>query len=483
MKRILLIICWMISISVKASCQTVVFDSPKEVYVVDSDGNDTITASRFYRLYAENDKFLLESHIGIEYNYAPKFNDTDTLLLSFGSWMSQGNEMIMKDSLNGYSMNAVRDNNCGLRFDRGLFCTLEKTFYLQEYWNDFKIENQLPDKTLMNFEHSISPKEAIKLKTGCYESTFKICDLMENGRYVYYNKHPKDTLSKGRWTHQGNMLVFWDDGLSEPFYASVEDVRRTIIHGSAMPGAFIASKYDKVLDDSFYYIGYDDSGPSKADMVKPWIGEDFLNAKFMSQFEENRFCEFFFYENEYSIEQIQCFGDVIPVLTLSYGQYLKEGNLLYLIDSFNRSKMTVELSADTSNLTVLSGYCSWVGKTFDFQDKTWHRPEFAYFSDFDEKECPIDDYLSQPPIPMHLGNQYFNMNGFSFELEFVNEDSFIFKTMGVVCLQGKVVRTGNLLILKDNCVEEPFYILISEDSIVPILPGLYGRQKAKVVFE
>ena len=476
MKRILFMT-WILSIMANAFCQTAVYDTPYENNVVYTDCNDTIMESHFYRLNVEDDGFVLESHLGVKYNYAAKYNRTDTLLVSFGRCWLHGDELIMKDSLNGYFMKAVFDNKGGLRFKQGLCFTLEKTF-CQQPWNGIKVKSQLAkyDLSMIDFEQFRSQKVAKKLKMGCYGAGYdKIINLMGNGEYVYYNVYPKDTLSKGHWTQEGDLLVFMDYGLTEPFYAGIEEEKQQIIRGNAMPGAFSATKYGKEYDDSYLYIGYDDIGPSKSDLEKPWMGDDYINARFKGQFEENCFCELYFYDNEYSIEQIQYFDDVIPVLTLSYGRYTKEGNMLYLNDSLNRCQIAVELSSDTSKMTILRGYCSWIGKDFDFQDKTWHRPEFVYFFDFDEVCYSFDNYRNQTLIPIPFGNYHFNINSFSYDLEFEESNLFVFKAMDVVYLQGNFEREGNLLILKDDCIEESFYVLINEESFVAYLPGLFGK--------
>lgn len=479
MKQIFVLICFLLSITANSFCQTIMYDTPNEKFVEYNDDRDTIMTTHFYRLYVEDNRFVLQKHHMVEYNYDPKYNTSDTLLMSFGSCWLQGNELMMKDSLNGYAMKAVFDNEDGLQFIQGLSFTLKKTF-CRQFWNGRIIDNLLPkfDSDVMDLEHFRNQKKAKKMKTGCYESCYdKIFNLMGDGRYVYYSVYPNDTLSKGRWLQQGSMLVFLDDGLTEPFYAGIENIKHPIVRGLMMPGAFYTTKFGKEKSDSYHYVGYDDNGPSKADLAKPLMGNGFINARFKSRSEENRVYELYFYEKEYSIEQIQYFDDVIPVLTLSYGKYTKEGNMLYLNDSLNGYQMTVELSADTSKLIMIQGYCSWIGKEFGFQDKTWHRPEFAYFFDFDDFYCPFEDYRNQKNInPYLLGNYQFRRHGnFPHELVLTEDSRYLYKVMDVLLLYGEVTRDGNLLILEDDCIDEPFFVLIEKNGLVPYLPGLFGR--------
>ncbi len=481
MKQIFVLICFLLSITANSFCQTIMYDTPNEKIVEYNDDGDTIVATHFYRLFVEDNRFVLQRHLMVEYNYDPKYNTSDTLLMSFGSCWLQGNELMMRDSLNGYAMKAVLDNEGGLQFVQGLSFTREKTFLWQP-WNGQEIDSHLPtiDSDVMDLEHFRNQKEAKRMKTGCYESGYdKIFNLMGNGRYVYYSVYPKDTLSKGRWLQQGGLLVFLDDGLTEPFYACIENIKPQVVRGLMMPGAFCATKYGKEKSDSYHYVGYDDNGPSKADLAKPLMGNGFINASFKSRSEENRIYELYFYENEYSIEQIQYFDDVIPVLTLSYGKYTKEGNILYLNDSLNGYQMTVELSADTSKLIMIQGYCSWIGKEFVFQDKTWHRPDFAYFFDFDEMKYPYDDHRNQPLITNPFGSHHFKNQWCSSDFELFDDGGFVFKLLGVDYLRGKFFREGNLFILQDNCIDQSFYVLIKEEGLVPYLPGLFGKELLK----
>ena len=58
------------------------------------------------------------------------------------------------------------------------------------------------------------------------------------------------------------------------------------------------------------------------------------------------------------------------------------------------------------------------------------------------------------------------------------EGTFSYYVMGNRYLEGNVSRIGNLLELRDNCIKEPFYVLIEKDGLVPYLPGLFGKEKS-----
>lgn len=464
-------------LAINVYCQIEVFDTPKETTYLKVFEGDTVIEYKHYRLYVEGNQYVLENHLGAEFNFNQKHNTKDALLLSFGHCSLKDDELLMVDSLNGYKMKAVYVNKDNLQFVQGFDCTKGKVFSLCHDCNEPYISFPFSELNQKFFDRESyrEQKDAKQLKLGYYHSSFKKFCLMENGRYFYYNQFPKDTISKGEWKQDGNLLIFKDDGLNEPFFACIED-RRWHLYGQTMPGA--ASK-DLFFDDNYLYAGYDEDGPSEADLAKPWIGEHFINAQFGTDYDGNAVYEVYFYENEYSIHQVQYFGDVIPVSTISYGSYYKEDFKLYLSDSLLGYRMTFELCADTSKITMLQGYCPWSNKEFEFEDKTWHRPEYAYFFDFEEITYPNKDYQKQQPLVSDLSGIYhFNNHGFTYDLTITDDLRFVYKAMGIVYLQGKVERDGNLLLFKDDCIQEPFYVLVDKDGLVAYLPGLFGKAKS-----
>ena len=175
MKQIFVLICFLLSISTNSFCQTIMYDTSNEKFIEYNDDRDTIMATHFYRLFVEDNRFVLQKHHMVEYNYDPKYNTLDTLLMSFGSCWLQGNELMMKDSLNGYAMKAVFDNEDGLQFIQGLSFTLKRTF-CRQFWNGRIIDSLLPKvgSDVMDLDGFRNQKEAKKMKTGCYESGYDL---------------------------------------------------------------------------------------------------------------------------------------------------------------------------------------------------------------------------------------------------------------------------------------------------------------------
>ena len=471
-----IIIALLTALSFCSYCQVAVYESPKEQMDLEISDCDSVTTHRLFRLSLDEDNYVLESVPGVVFSYESRFNSTDTIVLSFGKYVKQENELQMVDSLSAFSMLAVYDAEGSLQFRQGLAVTMGKTFFLQRTIGVHEVKSRFPKVIIHKLDYEKFRNQEMKpLKPGFYTSGFKKFELKEDGSYVYCNGFPIDTLSVGRWSQEGNLLVFQDKGLKEPFYACIEDRRWKII-GNTMPGSVINGR----LDGSYLFSGYDDSGPTKMDMAKPMMGEDFLNVSFDSKLDENQLVEIYFYENEFSVDQILFNDDIIFVHTISYGTYYKEGYMLHLCDSLIGYKMVFELSSDSTKITLLQGFCPLKGNSFDFVDQTWHRPEHAYFFDFDEVNYPFDDYRKQKkPNPCPAGRYQFRIRGnFPHELVLTDDNRFSYKIMDVLLLHGVATREGNLLILKDDCIEEPFFVLIEKDGLVPNLPGLFGMWKS-----
>jgi hypothetical protein len=464
-------------LTINVFCQVSAYDSPIETpeFVIYPEG-DTFAVYHFYRLYVNEMNYALESHSTAKFSYNPNHNLTDVLLLSFGGCMMDGEELMMVDSLSGFRMKAAFDSTGNLHFTKGLAVTYGKSFSLSSDCD--KQYTRFPVSKVESkwFDHASfrSQQNTKELKFGYYHSSFKKFNLLEDGRYFCCNRFPRDTISKGEWWQEGNLLVFKDDGLDEPFYACIED-RRWKIVGLSMPGAFGRNG----LDYCYSYNGYDIEW-SEADLNIPLIGKDFMNAMFSVDIENGSRIMVGFFGHEYSIEQVQWYDDVIPVHTISCGLYEKEDNMLHLRDSVTGICMTFELTIDTTEITYKQGFCSLMGKSFMFVDKTWHRPDFAYFFDFDEIDYPFNEYREQDSlIPCPAGIYQFRINGnFPHELILTEDGRFSYKAMDVLYLQGSVSREGNLLILKDECIEEPLYVLIEKEGLVAYLPGLFGKEKS-----
>lgn len=473
-----IIIALLTALSFCSYCQVAVYETPNELVGLEVTDGDSVTTHRLFRLSLDEDNFVLESVPGVVFSYDSRFNSTDTIVLSFGKYAKHENELQMVDNLNGFSMLAFYDAKGGLRFCQGLAVTIGKTFLLQSTNDIQEVKMALPKANAqpLDFDKYRNQDGAKPLKLGFYDSGIKKFELKEDGSYVYCNGFPIDTISVGRWSQEGNLLAFRDKGLNEPFYACIED-RIWKINGNAMPGAISNAK----LDGRYTFTGYDIDGPTKMDEAKPMVGEHFLNASFCSELDEDhRVVIIWFFGNEYSIEQVQYMGDIIPVHTVSYGTYCKEGNRLHLRDSVADYTLVYELSPDTTEIVQRQGYCPFKGKTFRLADKTWHRPEHAYFFDFDEVNYPFDDYRKQKkPNPCPAGRYQFRIRGnFPHELVLTEEGTFSYYVMGNRYLEGNVSRIGNLLELRDNCIKEPFYVLIEKDGLVPYLPGLFGKEKS-----
>lgn len=444
---------------------------------------DTIISNRYFRLYLDGEYYALECHHLVTINYDHRYDSHDSTFLSIGTYITQDNTIQMKDSLNGFSLMAVVDDENSISFRQGFGNVIDKTmvFYEETTQKIPGIINPIIYDHHLDLDLFRQNKDTKRLKFGYYESSFCKLNIIEDGRYVLFKQYPRDTISKGRWKREGNLLALMDEHLDQPFYATLEKERGNKITIPTMPWVLFNNT---IIDKTFIYTGYDENIPPDAELAKPMMGKDYLNAVFNSNTDAKETLVVYFYDNEYSIEQMLIdygnFDAIIFVHTISYGQYSKDGFLLHLKDSLNGYEMDFELSADTSKITMTKGYCLWEDSSFYLVEQTWHYPDFAYHGDAEEITHPFDTYLSQDMLqPLHYGNYRFFYNGnYPHDLMLSEDGTFEFYVWDSQFSKGNWYRKGNVLLLYDTCIEQPFYILIDQDGIVPYLPGLFGKVKS-----
>ena len=148
--------------------------------------------------------------------------------LSFGKYERNGDTIQLKDILLNYTMEMVVINSRELVLTKGFHLWIGKTF---EY--DYNSPQWDWTKTIDNYE-----THAKNLCVHWRADTTFVCDT---GWYVWkdFSRHGTDFQLKkdyrfeftigdmiflsGRWNQVGNLLVFMDDIIVEPFYAIVDE--------------------------------------------------------------------------------------------------------------------------------------------------------------------------------------------------------------------------------------------------------------------
>lgn len=463
-------------VSINSFCQTGVFQTPVEMLYHNYYDGDTVEEFGSYRLHLGDNQYLLELYYTSRYNWIPSWNDTASICYSYGKYSVDGNKISMLDTLNGFDMQAIHDGKGNFVFEKGFVALSEKAFsYYQPFDDSYVKDKGVYDVLSKNdMDDILSEREQYRksmpfrrIKYGFHNSSFTKLNLMENGRYSLFSCLERILISSGSWSVDGRLLVMQDDGLDKPFYALVDS-------------NFLKAKFFPYsIDDWFEYVKYD---PSEEEKALPAIRGDSIFAQFSVDMPEHTYISIVFSENEYYMSQaVGVLNDVVMIYEPSYGGFIRKGNMLYLTDSVCGFDMQFELSDDTTHITQRRGFSSLNGKDLAFEGKAWGTAPVSFDRDIEADRQMFDAYASQSQLHSYDFGRYFFRS--DIELHLYDDGNFTYLISETVFLEGKAYRNGNLLILKDNIIEEPFHALIEEDGIVPILPGLYGRQKAKVVFE
>lgn len=464
-----------IFVPIYSFCQTGIYQTPVGLIYQDCYEGDTVEELGSYRLHLGDNQYLLELYYTSRFNWRPTWNDTASICYSYGKYSVDGNKINMLDRLNGFNMQAIYDGKGNIVFEKGFVALSEKVFsYCQPFDGsyvkdkgvyDILLKNDLDD-ILSEREQYRKSKPFRRVRYGFYNSTFTKLNLMENGRYDLFSDLERILISSGSWFVDGRLLVMQDDGLDKPFYALVDS------------DFLKANFFPYSIDDWFEYVKYD---PSEEEKALPAIRGDSIFARFSVDMPEYTYFSVVFSGNEYHMTQTVWINDVAIISEPSYGGFIRKENMLYLTDSICGFEMQFELSDDTTHITQRRGFSMLNGKDLVFEGKAWETALISFDRDIEEDRQMFDAYASQVQLFSYGTGLYAFNRGI--ELRIYDDESFTYQILGTVYLEGKFSREGNSLIFKDNAIEKPFCALIEEDSIVPILPGLYGQQKAKAITE
>ncbi len=174
---------------------------------------------------------------------------------------------------------------------------------------------------------------------------------------------------------------------------------------------------------------------------------------------------------DYAILAIYGGHDSFSIINISSGSVMKDGIKYTLKDKLNGFLLQMEQKKDTSIVFSSCPHCL-KGKEFIFN----HIEADSVYADYvNEKDCVNAkkerlNYCRQKETPLRLGNYGHDISGLEGCIPLtISED-------GQYCLRyycGKVIfskghwsRHGNLLLLQDDNMNEPFYGLILPDGII-----------------
>lgn len=469
MKQIVLFI-YMTLLFSRVYGQISVYQSPDVQIDREMFGQDTIELHSRYVLYLGENEYVLKNHYENHMNFEFKHNQPKIICTSFGKYAVKGDDIIMVDSVSGFSMRATIEDSGTIVFG-DCFIPLKGTVFTYCQQGIDSIMRNGTKETLQPVnglcEAFRTNKPFRMLKTGVYtDDMYLKLDLKSNGRYLYYFDNKHAPISAGRWKQDGMLLILQDDGLDKPFYAFVNN---HVLNVDYLPGAFDSRDFE--------YVKFD---PSAEEMVLPAFRGDSIFARFSVNLSEHSSFFVSFSGNEYYMSHVVWLeNDFAMMYEPSYGGFTKKGNMLYLTDSVCGFEMQFELSEDTTHITQRRGFSSLNGKDLAFKGKAWETAPVCFDREIEEDRQMFITYASQTQLCPYQFGCYCYRDGI--ELHLYDDGRFTYKIAETIFLEGKASREGNLLVFKDNIIEEPFHALIEGDGIVSILPGLYGQQKAKAV--
>lgn len=174
------------------------------------------------------------------------------MCVSSGKCERIGNEIILKDAVNGYEITLKRKNKRVMRFVDGFSSLKGKTMRYVGPANDdaFELYELLEGNELRSEEWEELLANQIKQEKPCfglYQAPFFRLEIFENGRYEYsYYFGYEYIISLGTWSIDGNLIAFQDDGMTLPFYAI--NLGKQIL-GNKFPCSFDNTKFEFVDDD------------------------------------------------------------------------------------------------------------------------------------------------------------------------------------------------------------------------------------------
>ena len=187
------------------------------------------------------------------------------------------------------------------------------------------------------------------------------------------------------------------------------------------------------------------------------------------------------FDGYYCIDIDDSFDDVISWSRISFGTYECGEEKILLHDVLLNFVMEMDVDKD-KRLVMKKGFHFLNGKTFVFDHKLEHWSWERTINDYKEN---ISDFCihQYPDTIYNCDSGWYAFMSFQAQdgLHIIENKHFEYTISDNVLLSGEIQRVGNILILKDDIIEEPFLILIEKDGMVPFLPHNLGLWKYQLL--
>lgn len=198
--------------------------------------------------------------------------------------------------------------------------------------------------------------------------------------------------------------------------------------------------------------------------------------------QDNKAIQLHLNDGTYTLDFDLSGGDIVYYERISYGRYTSDSGYMVLHDSILGYTMKMRLESN-SKFVFCNGYNGLKGKSF-----RWTKPTrlVSRVTELDVEKIKIacDEYKNQDSLnPFSYDLYVYSHINHFFDLSFFAEGLYYYSVYDVPILVGSFERIGNLLVLHDNEITEPFYVLIEKEGIIPFLPGIFGLRLLKPYVE
>ena len=375
--------------------------------------------------------------------------------ISFGTFTIMNELLFLRDDLFGFVMKMEFENNNCLKSVSGLSIIKGKCFVFSGTATIPTCRFDEAKTLLYENQESTNSAEAIScFPTGKYKDQpyggYEL-DLLSHGRYEY--NIDGFLISKGRWTKHEQLLVFYDDEISMPFFAPTDKEEKNVFLILGNPRCFALSIKDVPCQNGFYTLQD--------------IPETILHLH------DGVYVLFFDFGE----------GDIENCNRISLGSYVTDSGFITLHDSLLGYDTRMRIVSRMELMSLRKGYYGLRYKSF-----YWSKPS-KYINlvanvNVEKMQTTCADFGNQDTLNPFSHNLYVcSNNSHLFDLFFSDKGLFQYKFHGMVLLEGSFKRIGNVLLLQDNEIVNPFYVLIEKDGLIPFLPGIFGLKRLKPFVE
>lgn len=210
---------------------------------------DTISQNvvSYFELNLGDKEYVLDHFVVFQGGFD---DNVSSYCVSYGSCLKNDCKVILRDSISGFDLELFSPN------DSLLFCYSGIVMLKDVYFHKHQQIDSILYRSLVFDEIDVpSIKEQLDLhkqeipianfRYGRYKGAMwgnHVIEISDNGFYTYFSLEDEPVLSRGKWSREGNLLMFFDVGMKKPFYALIEEDGHIT---SYMPEA--------ILGEGFYF--------------------------------------------------------------------------------------------------------------------------------------------------------------------------------------------------------------------------------------